>query len=134
MKKGLNKSNLGGVERKVVNKRKKNKSSVAKLPNGKNDASSNWKSLLEELKSERRRKGLAKRTGSEPKFSKKNSTKQQEASNYEKRKPDIWFDDVDEMLLDPEDRESTVKSVNIEAGSSANTSKGGLVKEKSFSG
>merc|ERR550532_1636503 len=38
------------------------------------------------------------------------------------------------MLLDPEERESTVKSVNIEAGSGANTSKGGLVKEKSFSG
>ena len=142
MKNGLKKaklSNMGGVEKKRFNnKNKKKKSTVAKLPKGKDDASSNWKSLLEELKSERRSKGEAKPKWSEHRLSKKNIAKQQEPPNDNdtKKKPDIWFDDVDEMLLDPEDRESMVQveSVATEAECSAKKSNRGLVKEKSFSG
>ena len=79
MKNGLKKaklSNMGGVEKKPFNnKNKKKKSTVAKLPKGKDDASSNWKSLLEELKSERRSKGEAKPKWSEHRLSKKNIAK-----------------------------------------------------------
>ncbi len=50
-------------------------------------------------------------------------------------KPDIWFDDVDEMLLDPEDRPSSEPKKGSEADIVASGSaEEALVKEKSFKG
>jgi len=138
-----------GVERKKPfkrkNKKKKNKegfSNPAQLPKGKDDASSNWKALLEELKSERGRKAEVKRKKIVKVPSKERGPRPEAASiaSHYAKKPDIWFDDVDEMLLDPEDREAitgveTVESVQpSEINTATKTSKDGLVKEKSFNG
>ena len=50
------------------------------------------------------------------------------------KKPDIWFDDVDEMLLEPEDRvqsTSTYKMLQIRSGELKSN---GLIKETGFKG
>ena len=133
----LSNMGAGGVEKKPSNTRNKKKNGVAKLPKGKEDASSNWKSLLEELKSERRSKGETRPKRSDSKLLKKSNANHEKPSNDRKKKPDIWFDDVDEMLLDPEDRElrEEDESVAHDAKCYVKTSKkGGLVKEKSFDG
>ena len=132
-----NKGGPSGVQKKPFDKRNKKKSGVARLPKGKEEASSNWKSPLEELKSERRIKGETRPKRSDSRLLKKRNTNNERQSNDRKKKPDIWFDDVDEMLLDPEDRElkEEDESVAHEAKCNTKTSvKGGLVKEKSFGG
>ena len=45
-----------------------------------------------------------------------------------KKKPEIWFDDVDEMLLDPEDRPGASNEASKTSKSDS------LVKEKAFKG
>ena len=142
MKNKQNKTKLSdkggpGCVEKKDKRMKKKKSGVAKLPKGKEEASSNWKSLLEELKTERRSKGETRPKMSDPKLLKKINTNHDRPPNARKKKPDIWFDDVDEMLLDPEDRERKEEDEAVvhEAKGNIKTSvKGGLVKEKSFGG
>jgi hypothetical protein len=130
----------GGVKKKRVKKRRKIAKipSLARLPTGKDDASSNWKALINELQSEQLQKPKkvigtfrkAKRKEAKEAFKKGDQNKKTETK---KAKPEIWFDDVDEMLLDQEDREQSAVSANRPSTSGTGKTSA-LVKERSFKG
>lgn len=122
---------------KKKNKRyKKKKDNVDSKPNfvkpkDVNAVSSNWKDLLKSLPKETPKpKGdfrhpLHKFRTLNNEKKKKKVVKEKEAV----KKPDIWFDDVDHTLLDPEDRQDDVIDlVNADGNTRA------LVKEKGFTG
>ena len=64
---------------------------------------------------------------------KKPQQNQNQAGDEAKKKPDIWFDDVDEMLLDPEDR-AALRGQGTNDGTKAASSGDGLVKATAFKG
>lgn len=97
-----------GKIRKNRTKKKKSASTSVKLPEKMEDFSSNWKQLLSTMEVKPKKKIVKK----SPK-------------NLDQKKPDIWFDDVDPDLLDPEDRPDQKE---------AKQDSKNLVKEKSFSG
>jgi hypothetical protein len=102
-----------------------------RLPNTPEAISCNWKNLLKTLESGK----PAKKAGTRPKFVAATAkvaapAKRPPASQaLERKKPEIWFDDVDECLLDPEDRPglSPEKTEPV-------TAEKALVKEKAFKG
>jgi len=121
---------------------KKKKSHVAALPVKPDDISSNWKNLMKTLEAEKQ----AKKQNPVVFFSAKRRKKFEEVKAYSakkqpvqmeeaKKKPEIWFDDVDETLLDPEDRPSLSADAIRDAddpGTSA--AEKALVKERAFKG
>lgn len=100
-------------------KSKSEKETSVKLPEKSEDFSSNWKKLLTKIESnpKKAKKKLNKVMPS--------TTPKKTKEVAEPKKPEIWFDDVDPELLDPEDR----PEVNKVSNESKN-----LVKEKSFKG
>jgi RNA exonuclease 4 len=118
----------GKKKKKYRGKKKKSsdKETVVKLPNKQEDFSSNWKKLLSKMENDpnavKRKKKPPPRPLKEPLKEPLKATE-----NKVKKKPEIWFDDVDEFLLDPEDRPSTSSS---SGGHVSQT----LVKERSFQG
>jgi len=88
----------------------KNSETFVRLPQNSQDYSSNWKKLMKNME-------LTTKNHPPPKHKGRKIVEKTE------KKPDIWFDDVDPDLLDPEDRPVVV--VNAKAN---------LVKEKSFQG
>jgi len=128
---------------KKKNKRyKKKKEQVDSKPNfvkpkDVNEVSSNWKDLLKSLPKETPKSKGEKgdfrhplhkfRTEKNSDKQKKNALKEKESVNV--KKPEIWFDDVDHTLLDPEDRQDDMSDlVNADGNTKA------LVKEKGFTG
>ncbi len=116
-------------------KKKKNKyrgkakkgANTARLPNvAGGQVSSNWKRLMNEIAPAK--PDFKPRRGDSNRREKKVAAKNDEDKRETKSTPDIWFDDVDEMLLDPEDREATKKKEGDKDGGD------GLVKEKGFKG
>ena len=95
---------------KVKKKSKNNSDTKVKLPEKASDFSSNWKNLLTKIESQQKDK---KKNISKPKTD-------------PEKKSEIWFDDVDPDLLEPE------KSANLTELQSATSAN--LVKEKSFQG
>jgi len=142
MEKVLDKSKEGidGKSKKIKKKNKRYKKKKEQVdsklnfvkPKDVNEVSSNWKDLLKSLPKETPKpKGdfrhpLHKfRTETNDKKKKKVIKEKEEAV----KKPEIWFDDVDHTLLDPEDREDDVNDlVNADGNTKS------LVKEKGFSG
>jgi hypothetical protein len=114
------------LKRKKRMRGKKKKSSVsnpARLPTNSEAISNNWELLKKEL-------GSSAPKNPNPKPLKKNLRPQKKVKVEvePKKKPEIWFDDVDEMLLDPEDRPSNSNNdLQPKTGD-------GLVKEKGFKG
>lgn len=118
LKDPLSATKTGKIKKKYRGKKKKIESAV-KLPQTSEDFSSNWKKLSTSInKNETKKK---------TKPVKKRPSSSSMTSKVEKSKPNIWFDDVDPELLDPEDRpdEETVKMISNDNN---------LVKEKSFKG
>ena len=113
----------GKVKKKKFHKKGKKskveKDTSVKLPEKTEDFSANWKKLLTKIDSNPKKKQKKKTmpTTSPKKIEKVTDIK----------KPDIWFDDVDPDLLDPEDRPETNQPAEM------NESKN-LVKEKAFKG
>lgn len=100
---------------------------TARLPNvAGGQVSSNWKRLMNEIAPAK--PDFKPRRGDSNRREKKVAAKNDEDKRETKSTPDIWFDDVDEMLLDPEDREATKKKEGDKDGGD------GLVKEKGFKG
>jgi len=94
-------------------------------PKSQVDISSNWKNLLKTMPKEEPKP----KPGLEHRFRK--PVHKPQPKKIEKpavHKSDIWFDDVDQMLLDPEDRPNSNSSED--AGGKTTV----LVKEKSFAG
>jgi hypothetical protein len=131
------------------NHQKKRKTSesetVARLPDKPEVISCNWKNLLKTLDTE---KG-AKKPNPKAFFSAARKKKMNEGNAYsvqreeakkiqpvvEKKKPEIWFDDVDECLLDPEDRPNLAQNDSIGLESIGNSdAENALVKENAFKG
>jgi len=95
-------------------------------PKGQEDISSNWKQLLKSLpKDAPKSKPNLKHNRQFQQYSHKPKVKKTSEDQPDK-KADIWFDDVDQMLLDPEDR------MNVDQSEDGHTKT--LVKEKSFAG
>ena len=128
-------------------KRKTSESeTVARLPDKPEVISCNWKNLLKTLDTEK----TAKKPNPKALFSAARRKKMNEGIAYsakreeskkvlpvvEKKKPEIWFDDVDECLLDPEDRPNLVVSNGSNDPESIGTSdaENALVKENAFKG
>ena len=113
----------GKVKKKKFHKKGKKskveKDTSVKLPEKTEDFSANWKKLLSKI-------------DSNPKKQKKKIMPTTSPKKIEKvtelKKPEIWFDDVDPDLLDPEDRPET-NLLPAETNESKN-----LVKEKAFKG
>lgn len=132
------------AESKKRRKHKKNKIHVAALPEKPEDISSNWKNLLKTLDADKQGKKKNPIVFFHPyrrkKFleAKAYSGKKQLAVKMEeepKKKPEIWFDDVDETLLDPEDRPNfPTSSYNATDDLGMNAADSALVKEKAFKG
>lgn len=126
-----------GVKKNGKKKKHRSKSkkpsvpNAAKLPTKSDDYSANWKQLLKSLESEKKSKPQ----------SNKNIVKKPKAKVVQKPdkveeekksvKPDIWFDDVDPDLLDPEDRPD---STTIAPSSGNHGPAKALVKATSFQG
>eukprot|EP00095_Tigriopus_kingsejongensis_P011035 maker-scaffold109_size355148-snap-gene-1.27 protein:Tk11035 transcript:maker-scaffold109_size355148-snap-gene-1.27-mRNA-1 annotation:"rna exonuclease 4" len=133
------------------------KPNPAQLPQIKGEASSNWKVLQASLpKSEGVPRSHKRKADPEQLPGAKRQQLPHKGPMWAKRvgkpvpevkaPPNIWFDDVDEMLLDPEDRELLRKSqskryVNspedvpqVEEDGDPTIERNGLVKEKSFKG
>ncbi len=116
------KSDYTVKKKKKYRGKKKSKETSARLPQKNEDFSSNWKNLLQKMQHE---------SESKPKpvkrFPKKIAKQGQNLEIKPKSKPDIWFDDVDPNLLDPEDQLQS-------SGKSLTPQKSSLVKDKSFKG
>ena len=94
-------------------------------PKSQVDISSNWKNLLKTMPKDEPKS----KPGLEQRFRRpvhKPQTKKIDKPAV--HKSDIWFDDVDQMLLDPEDRPNSNSSEDAGGKTTA------LVKEKSFAG
>jgi len=110
---------------------KKHSINAAKLPSGKQDYSANWKQLLQTIKADRSPSNK-KESFRKPVF-KPAAAAKTEKPEKEEKKPEIWFDDVDPDLLDPEDRPGgAVPKAEMTSGGGNATS--ALVKEQSFQG
>ncbi len=101
---------------KVKKRNKKGETSVRLPDKNSKDFSSNWKKLLSTMEKSETTKPARKPY-------KKTFTK----PPAENKKQDIWFDDVDPDLLDPEDRPDSAAPKKDSSGNN-------LVKEKSFQG
>eukprot|EP00096_Caligus_rogercresseyi_P010432 TRINITY_DN3802_c0_g1_i1.p1 TRINITY_DN3802_c0_g1~~TRINITY_DN3802_c0_g1_i1.p1 ORF type:complete len:326 (-),score=58.60 TRINITY_DN3802_c0_g1_i1:212-1189(-) len=122
-KKVAHKKKYRGNKKHDQNKKKKI-SSIAKLPSSSEEYSSNWQKLSGQISQ-----------NSTKKHPEKKRPMKKKEKEVQESKPDIWFDDVDVELLDPEDRPDNPPEVNDEARPFMN--RGGkisLVKEKSFEG
>merc|ERR1719187_534459 len=94
-------------------------------PKSQVDISSNWKNLLKTMPKEEPKP----KPGLEHHFRKPGHKPQpKKIEKPAAHKSDIWFDDVDQMLLDPEDRPNSNSSEDAGGKTTA------LVKEKSFAG
>ena len=128
-------------KRKVIASENQSKmKNAAKLPQSATDYSSNWKKLLQQMEEEKKKTGYTENQ-------KKNyvpKTKQKvlaKSENENQRKPnssaktntdpEIWFDDVDECLIERNENKSV--SLNKET-ENRNIKDDQLVKEKSFKG
>nr|ADD38917.1 RNA exonuclease 4 [Lepeophtheirus salmonis] len=125
------------MSKKLVKKKFKKKpkeTSSAKIPSSSKDYSSNWLKLSASLiKSTSKTEGK-KHTEPNCKLIKKIISKKPPIKEA-KPKPDIWFDDVDMELLDPEDRPKPENGIQTESGNTGNiSSEKSLVKNKSFEG
>ena len=137
------------VESKTKRRKKKNKKKakvhVAALPVKPDDISSNWKNLLKTLDAEK----PTKKKNPIVFFNQNRRKKFLEAKAYsgktqgpvtmeaepKKKKPEIWFDDVDETLLDPEDRPNfPANGSDPSQDLGVNAADSALVKEKAFKG
>nr|ACO10913.1 RNA exonuclease 4 [Caligus rogercresseyi] len=122
-KKVAHKKKYRGNKKHDQNKKKKI-SSIAKLPSSSEEYSSNWQKLSGQISQ-----------NSTKKHPEKKRPMKKKEKEVQESKPDIWFDDVDVELLDPEDRPDNPPEVNDEARPFMNRSgKISLVKEKSFEG
>ncbi len=122
-------------KRRRRSKKKKEKATATRLPSSGGELSSNWKRLMSEI--------APRTSGRYP--ARKRPLKNRaspEGQKEGKAAPDIWFNDVDELLLDPEDRaalhrkdEEPTNGRKGKTGPESCSSGGdGLVKEKAFSG
>ena len=144
----LAKAEAGGKKRKKWRGKKKGKKSssgapsVARLPGAAGEYSSNWKRMMADIAPPKPAsdKTPEKRALKHQQFKKKRDAKKVEEEKEKKAAPDIWFDDVDEMLLDPEDRQALEESRGKkrrpagEEESGATSPGDGLVREKGFKG
>ncbi len=117
--------NVVKKKKKYRGKKKKGdekRSVITRLPSSGGELSCNWKRMMAEI-------APASKPGNKKAWKGKKSAAPK-VEKKEKSKPDIWFDDVDEMLLDPEDRSAVQGSSKKAKGGRGE----GLVKEKAFHG
>lgn len=113
--KKLDNKSVQNKRKKHKNKKTVNKDTVVRLPQKSQDFSSNWKTLLQKMESERKtlpRKKLVKK-----------AVVDERPTKVVEKKPEVWFDDVDPALLE-DSRQEERKS----------NQKAGLVKDNSFRG
>ncbi|XP_074645528.1 uncharacterized protein LOC141901881 [Tubulanus polymorphus] len=102
---------------KAAENTKKKTNSGNPLPKSIQEVSANWKKLLKTLGTgDKKKKAKSKKEVSKSKF---------DTKTVESSEPDIWFDDVDEILLD---------SIKPKQVPEASSSKDRLVKENSHKG
>ncbi len=137
------KAEAGGKRRKKWRGKKKGKKSssgapsVARLPGAADEYSSNWKRMMADIAPPKPAsdKTLEERAPKYQHFKRKRDAKKVIEEKENKAAPDIWFDDVDEMLLDPDDRQALEESRGKKRGPTGEKESGdGLVKEKGFKG
>ena len=119
---------------------------VAKLPQSQTDYSSNWKKMLQQMEDEKKNTGKLSNRNKEKKFQ---NFKQSATSSIQKEnknnpssavkkdsEPDIWFDNVDKCLIEPNENHPTSQTSNFSNKEKENAflNADPLVKEKSFKG
>ena len=119
---------------------------VAKLPQSETDYSSNWKKMLQQMEDEKKKTGNLSNRNKEKKL---HNLKQSATSNIQKEnknkpssavkknlEPEIWFDNVDKCLIEPNENLPTIQTTNLSNKEKENASlnEDPLVKEKSFKG
>ena len=123
----------------------KDATNVARIPQSATDLSSNWKRLLQQMEEENKKGGISAKhkkvcrpTNLQHKPS---SDKSEETNDSTKQKKDIkqqskiWFDDVDESLLDPDDLiPAAITKREGCKNSESDKKEDPLVKNKSFTG
>ena len=119
---------------------------AAKLPQSETDYSSNWKKMLQQMEDEKKKSGNISNRNKEKKFQNSklsaNSKIQKENKNKpgsadkKNLEPEIWFDDVDKCLIEPNENQATSKTSNLsnKEKENATLNEDPLVKEKSFKG
>ena len=119
---------------------------AARLPQSETDYSSNWKKLLQQMEDEKKNTGCTSNRKKEIKVQNnkhklvprgQNENKHIPSSNVKKNtEPEIWFDNVDECLLERNEKESVTITSKISNKETVNASanEDPLVKEKSFKG
>merc|ERR1719334_1485591 len=96
---------------------------VAKLPQSETDYSSNWKKMLQQMEDEKKKTGNLSNRNKEKKLQ---NLKQSATSNIQKGnknkpssavkknlEPEIWFDNVDKCLIEPNENMSTIQTTNL---------------------
>ena len=112
---------------------------TAKLPQSATDYSSNWKKLLQQMEEEKKKTGYSENQKKSyvPKTKKvlakseKESQRKPNSSAKTNTDPEIWFDDVDECLIERNENKSVTLEKETE---NRNIKDDQLVKEKSFKG
>ena len=146
-KKKRNKKN-GSKAKKHAAIDKKEKSNAARLPQSATDWSSNWKKLLQQMEAENKTSSSRKMKSNNLKnnYYKKTSGSDAKRENdsgvHTKtgnvKSPEVWFDGVDECLLDQTEDDiknrSTKKYDNHKANSNSSVKEDPLIKDKSFKG
>ena len=119
---------------------------VARMPQSATDLSSNWKRLLQQMEEENKKVGISEKHKKVCRPSnlqhKHSSDKSEKTNDSTKQKKDIkqqskiWFDDVDESLLDPDDviPAAITKTESCKNSKSDDKKEDPLVKNKSFTG
>ena len=139
------------IKKRNVPKPPKEKVNVARLPQSSTDLSSNWKRLLQQMEEQNKNKVVARRKPNN--YSRNNSNtktthsavdeqntiSQEKGKMDKKNSPEIWFDNVDECLLDhkadvAKSCESTELLNKYKLGQSSSAKLDPLIKDKSFKG
>ena len=119
---------------------------VARMPQSATDLSSNWKRLLQQMEEENKKGGNSEKHKKVCRPSnlqhKHRSDKSEKTNDSTRQKKDIkqqskiWFDDVDESLLDPDDLipAAITKTESCKNSESEDKREDPLVKNKSFTG
>ena len=124
----------------------KNAINVARMPQSATDLSSNWKRLLQQMEEENKKGGNSEKhkkvcrpSNLQHKHRLDKSEKTNDSTRQKKdikQQSKIWFDDVDESLLDPDDLipAAITKTESCKNSESEDKREDPLVKNKSFTG
>ena len=93
----------------------KPKGSVARIPSSVSEASSNWKALCSTIKpvQSKKRAEFVANLKKQKESLKTEDNQKKPSSTDDKKEPEVWFDDVDPILLDSKEMASTAETEKI---------------------